>query len=227
MFLRATASLPFLSASVLSWGLLAAPANAQRIYLDGVLALAGKGTAAYYLEPEGPRAEGGFGARIFTLEGALKATGSYADETFRLPHGHFVFFHPNGAVESEGNYSRGRKDGVWTRKDANGQDLAERVYDASPLKNLVYTRAETMPRYPGGEKAMVRHVQEQVGKTRGDVLASFIVEKDGRISGLEVIGTEDQKLAEEIASAIRTAPQWEAGMEAGQPVRVQMRVPLN
>ncbi len=224
MFLRATASLPFLSA--LSLGLVAAPAKAQRIYLDEVLAHAGKGTATFYLEQDGPQPEGGFAARIFSMEGTLKATGSYADETYRLPHGHFVFFHPNGAVESEGNYNRGHKDGVWTRKDANGLELAERIYDAAPLKNLVYTRAESMPRYPGGEKAMVRHVQERVGKTRGDVLANFIVEKDGRISGLEVVGTKDRELAEEIASAIRTAPLWEAGTEAGQPVRVQMRVPL-
>lgn len=211
----------------MSLGLTAAPSKAQRIYLDAVLEHAAKGSASYYLEPEGPGASGGFAARIFSLDGTLKAAGSYADANYRIAHGHFVFYHPNGAVESEGNYVQGRKDGVWMRKDALGHELAERVYDAAPLKNLVYTLAQNMPKYPGGEKAMVRYVQERVGKTKGNIMASFIVEKDGQLTDLVVSGAEDQQTADQIASAISSAPRWEAGIQDGQPVRVQMRVPLN
>lgn len=224
---HAKTSIPVLLASILSLGLTAAPTKAQRIYLDGVLERTAKSSASYYLEPEGPNANNGFAARIFTMDGTLKAAGSYADANYRSAHGHFVFYHPNGMVESEGNYIQGRKDGVWTRKDALGHELAERVYDAAPLRNLVYTLAQNMPKYPGGEKAMVRYVQERVGKTKGEVMASFIVEKDGQLTDLVVSGAEDQQTADQIASAISSAPRWEAGNQDGQPVRVQMRVPLN
>ncbi len=226
MSLYPARSIPLLLASILSLSLVAEPAKAQWIYLDAVMGHTSKAAAAYYLEPGGADDLGRFTARIFTMDGALKAMGSYSDDTYRLADGHFVFYHPNGLLESEGIYRLGRKDGVWARRDANGHALAERVYDASPLRDLVYTLAQTMPRFPGGEKAMVRHIEEKVGKAHGQVLATFIVEKDGQISGLEVLGAKAPQEAEQIASAISTAPRWEAGMQDGQPVRVQMRVPI-
>ena len=154
-------------------GLSISPAQAQRIYLDAVLEPASKSKAAYFLEPGGTDGAGGFLAQIFSLDGSLKAKGRYADAQYRIPDGRFVFYFPNGKVESEGNYQKGRKNGVWARNDKWGRELAEKVYDAAPLKNLVYTLAQTMPQFPGGEKAMVRYVREKVGKTSGEVLASF------------------------------------------------------
>ena len=207
-------------------GLVASPANAQRSYLDAVLEPASKGKAAYYMEPGGSDGTGGYLGQIYSLDGSLKAKGRYADEECRIPDGHFVFYHPNGKVESEGEYLRGRKNGVWERNDKWGRELAEKVYDVTPLKNLVYTMAQTMPQYPGGDKEMVRYIKEKVGKTQGNVTASFIVEKDGQLSDLQVVGTDDPQVAEKITTVISTAPRWEAGVQDGQPVRVQMRVPL-
>lgn len=216
----------FLFATIAFVGLSFPPAQAQRIYLDAVLEPATKAKAAYYLEPGGSDGADGYLAQIYNMDGSLKAKGRYADAECRVPDGHFTFYFPNGKVESEGNYQNGRKDGVWTRNDKWGRELAEKVYDAAPLKNLVYTMAQTMPQFPGGEKAMVRYVREKVGKTSGEVMASFIVEKDGQLSDLQVVGAEDPRVAEQIAEAIVAAPRWEAGVQDGQPVRVQMRVPL-
>lgn len=207
-------------------GLSFAPATAQPTYLDAGLEPTSKGNAVYYMVPGGSDGSGGYLAEIFTIDGKLKAKGHYADAACKVPDGHFVFFHPNGKLESEGDYEEGRKDGVWTRNDKWGRELAEKVYDSTPLINIVYTMAQTMPQFPGGEKAMVHYIRDKVGKTRGDVMASFIVEKDGRVSELEVVGAEDPLLADRIASAISTAPRWEAGKQDGQTVRVRMRVPL-
>ena len=196
------------------------------MYLSEGLAPTTKAKAAYCLEPGGSDGKGGYLARILTPGDTLKAQGRYADAGYRIPDGHFVFFHPNGKVESEGEYVNGRKQGLWTRKDKWGTELAEKVYDAAPLENLVYTMAQSMPQYPGGEKAMIRYVREKVGKSNNDVLASFIVEKDGTISGVQVTGAENTGTADQIASAISAAPRWEAGKQDGQLVRVQMRVAL-
>jgi protein TonB len=201
-------------------------AQAQQVYLDAMMEPCSKSQAAFYLKSAGTDASGGFLAEMHTMDGVLKAKGRYADQEYRIPDGHFIFYYPNGKMESEGNYVKGRKDGVWQRHDKWGRALAEKVYDSTPLENLVYTMAQTMPQFPGGEKAMVRYVREKVGKTHGDVMASFVVEKDGRLSGLQVSGAEDPAVAERIASVISAAPRWEAGKQDGQPVRVQMRVPL-
>lgn len=211
---------------LLALGLASAPVQAQKVYLDATLEPVNKGKAVYYLEPGGSDGTGGYLADLYYMDGTLKAKGRYADDQYRVPDGHFVFFHPNGKIESEGNYVQGWKDGPWTRKDKWGRELAEKIYDAEPLRNIVYTMAQTMPRYPGGEKAMVQYVRDRVGKPSGDVMATFVVEKDGRLSGVEVTGAENEQVADQIASAISEAPRWTAGSQDGQPVRVQMRVPL-
>ena len=201
-------------------------AQAQRSFRDAGLEPCSKGQAAFYLEPGGNNGTGGYVAKIYTLDGVLKADGEYADADCRIPNGHFVFYHPNGKAESEGEYVNGRKDGVWERRDQWGRELAEKVYDRTPLMNLVYTMAQTMPQYPGGEKAMVRYLKEKVGKAKGDVMASFIVEKDGQLSDVQVTGAKDPEMAGEIADLINTLPRWQAGIQDGHPVRVQMHVPL-
>lgn len=207
-------------------GLTVASVNAQRSYLDEVLEPSSKSRAAYYLEPSGKDGQGGFLAHIYTLDGILKADGRYMDAEYRVPDGHFVFYYPNGKVESEGSYVKGNKDGIWERHDKWGRELAEKVYNAKPLTNLVYTLAQTMPQYPGGDKALVRYVRDKVGKTQGDMMASFIVEKDGQLSDVQVVGAEDPQTADQIAGVISALPPWQAGVQDGQPVRVQMRVPL-
>ncbi|MBK9598559.1 MAG: energy transducer TonB [Flavobacteriales bacterium] len=57
-------------------------------------------------------------------------------------------------------------------------------------------------------------------------MASFIVEKDGQLSDVQVVGAEDPRTADQIAGVINSLPPWQAGVQDGQPVRVQMRVPL-
>ena len=219
-------SMPLILLTTLLASLIASAANAQRSYLDEVLVPSSRAKAAYFLEPNGQDEQGGFLAHIYTVDGALKADGRYSDAAYRIPDGHFVFYYPDGKVESEGAYVKGRKDGIWMRHDKWGRDLAEKVYDSTPLMNLVYTLAQTMPQYPGGEKALVQYLKGKVGKAHGDVMASFIVEKDGQVSDVQVVGAEDPQVADRIAGMINTLPRWQAGMQDGQPVRVQMHVPL-
>lgn len=217
---------PLLIATLALAVLSAGQARAQRSYLDAVLQPCKEGVAAYYMEPGGTDAAGGYLAQIHSLDGKLKAQGRYADPERRIPDGRFTYFFPNGKVESEGAFVMGRKDGIWKRNDKWGRPLAEKVYDNTVMANLVYTMAQAMPQFPGGEKAMVRYLKDKVGRTSGNVMASFIVEKDGRLSEVKVTGVQDPKVADQVADAFSTAPRWEAGTQDGQPVRVQMHVPL-
>ncbi|MFT3885026.1 MAG: hypothetical protein QM724_06220 [Flavobacteriales bacterium] len=221
--MRATAL--FASLLTLTAFLEAAPVQAQRTWLDQALQPTSKAKAAYYKEPAG-EADGRYKARILDLGGKLKAEGEYFDQQLRVENGHFTFYHPDGKVESTGDYAMGNKSGVWQRFDKWGQALAEKVYDAKPLENIVYTMAQTMPRYPGGEQAMVKYLKDRCGKGVSGATAAFVVEKDGSLSGIKVFGADDDNEAASIAQALVAAPRWEAGSNEGLPVRVQMRVPL-
>jgi len=203
----------------------------QRQYLSEVLAPAAKKKAVFYREQAGMEGELYIG-KTYTIEGKLKAEGTYLDGALSLPHGTFTFYHPNGRVESRGEYLNGNKAGVWMRYDAWGQELAEKIYNPEPLANIVYTRAQTMPQFrEGDERAFVRHIKTKVEaesdrKLKGSYTTTFIVEKDGSLSEVKVIEGQDEAIGERLAGAVKSTEPWTPGADKGQPVRVQMRVPV-
>jgi hypothetical protein len=200
-------------------------ARAQRIYLDEALHPVEQAKAALYAEVIGPDS-GRVQAKIMDLNGVLKAIGDFLEADLETPDGYFTFYYPNGTVESQGNYIMGRKDGLWLRYNSSGQALAEKVYDSSRLDDLVFTRAQRMPSCPGGQRALVKQVQAQVGKLKGHPTALFVVEKDGTLSDIKVIGAADQKQSDQVVALLGKSPAWTSGLQYGQPVRVRMRVPL-
>lgn len=207
------------------------PGDPERQYLSEVLEPAAKKKAAFYREASGRDGELFIG-KTYTIEGKLKAEGTYLDASLNVPHGFFTFYHPNGRVESRGEYIRGNKAGIWERFDAWGQPMAEKVYNPEPLANIVYTRAETMPAFSeGDEREFVRYVKTKVSDTaqsrvKGTYTSTFIVEKDGRLSDVKVVDGEDAQVGQHVVDAIKATEPWKPGFDKGQPVRVQMRVPV-
>lgn len=211
-------------ASGLCLNLLMPGDKSQRTYLSAVMEPTTRGKATYYKEPAGEE-NGLYIGHIFTMDGVLKAEGHYADPQLRVEQGHFRFYYADGKLESEGDYANGNKTGVWSRFDEWGQALAEKVYDPSPLENIIYTMAPTMPKYPGGDQAMLLYLHDHCQDVRG-ATASFVVEKNGDLSDIKVLNAPPT-VADQVAQALDKAPLFTAGeREDGTPVRVQMRIPL-
>ncbi|MBL7964507.1 MAG: hypothetical protein JNM31_11775 [Flavobacteriales bacterium] len=169
--------------------------------------------------------------RIEDRNGSLKAEGTYTDAQLRVPHGTFRFYHPNGKLESQGVYTLGLKQGVWQRFDHWGRELAEKVYNPEPLKEIIYTQARTMPRFPGGEKELVRYLRQHAAlqqQTRNGPMAeaTFIVEPDGRLSDVRITRAANAQIETGLAEALMSSPRWEPGEDNGRQVRVRMRVPI-
>ena len=207
-----------------------AQGDEDRQYLSDVLAPAAKKKAAFYREHAGRRGDL-FQAKTFTLEGKLKVEGTYADSSLNIPHGAFVFYHPNGRVECRGEYVNGSKSGIWERFDAWGEPLAEKIYDPEPLANIIYTRAQQMPEFPGGgERAFVRYVRDKVeangDRVKGTITTTFVVERTGELSNVKVVESQGDIIDGRVVEAVKQTGPWQPGEEKGQPVRVQMRVPV-
>ncbi len=89
-----------------------------------------------------------------------------------------------------------------------------------------------MPQFNGGDdKALVRYVKSKVEsasdkRVRGTYTSSFIVEKDGSLTEVKVVEGQDEKIGQQVVDAIKSTMPWSPGAEKGQPVRVQMRVPV-
>lgn len=200
-------------------------------YLSAALASTVKKKASYYRVNEGRDGER-FVGKTYSMDGKLKAEGRYLDEGLNVEHGPFVFFHANGKVESKGDYEKGNKAGVWLRFDQDGRSLAEKVYDPEPLANIIYSRAQTMPQYAdGGDRAFVKYVKEKAGPTegkrmKGAVTTSFVVEKNGELTDVKVVEGAGEPHDSRVVDAVKSTSPWVPGADKGQPVRVQMKVPV-
>lgn len=215
--------LPFIPNALFAQG------DDDRQYLSNVLAPTAKKNATFYRAIAGRKGEL-YQGKTFTMEGKLKVEGTYIDSSMNIAHGDFVFYHPNGRVESRGAYENGYKSGVWERFDAWGEPLAEKVYDPEPLANIIYTRAQSMPEFPGGQRAFVRYVRDKVlangDDLNGTITTTFIVEKTGELSEVKVTESHGESIDGRVVEAVKQTGPWQPGEEKGLPVRVQMRVPV-
>jgi protein TonB len=100
------------------------------------------------------------------------------------------------------------------------------VYDSFAL--------EVNPKFDGGMGAFYEYVAnsikypsyEQKRNIEGRVVLSFVIEKDGSLSQVEVLKGVSEGIDKEAIRVIENAPKWEAGRQRGQAVRVKMTIPI-
>ena len=104
----------------------------------------------------------------------------------------------------------------------------------SPNKDI-YDQVETMPEFPGGvEKLMeyvamnVRYPKDAEEKSiQGRVIATFVIEEDGSITGAKIVRSIDPALDAEALRVINGMPNWKPGTQKGEPVRVKYTIPIS
>ena len=93
-----------------------------------------------------------------------------------------------------------------------------------------------MPSFQGGDLNKFRNwVQERVrypqiaqeNGVSGKVVLSFVIEKDGTLTNIEVLQSPDRSLADEAVRVLKTSPKWEPGQQRNQPVRVKYTLPVD
>ena len=115
------------------------------------------------------------------------------------------------------------------------EHLFEQLIDiATSEVDTVYQIVEEMPKFPGGEKALMDYVSNNVkypeeAKNKniaGRVFVSFVVEKDGSIGEVKVLRGIGGGCDEEAVRVIKEMPKWKPGMQKGKPVRVNYMMPI-
>jgi protein TonB len=96
-------------------------------------------------------------------------------------------------------------------------------------------KAEKMPTFQGGDLMKFREwVQKrlrypqiaQENGISGRVTLTFVIEKDGSLTNIEVMQSPDRSLSEEAIRVLNTSPKWEPGKQRNQPVRVRFTLPV-
>ena len=103
-----------------------------------------------------------------------------------------------------------------------------------PDKNGVYQIVEEMPKFPGGENALMDYVAKNVVYPKeaqekgisGRVFVGFIVEKDGSVSEVKVLRGIGGGCDEESIRVVKAMPKWKPGKQDGKPVRVSYQLPI-
>lgn len=100
--------------------------------------------------------------------------------------------------------------------------------------NTVYAEVETLPLFPGGIPAFSDYISKNLRypkeafdkKIEGRVNVTFVIEKDGSITGVKPVGKYDSVLSQEAVRVVAASPQWKPGVQNNKYVRVQFTVPI-
>ena len=129
-----------------------------------------------------------------------------------------------------------------TRKIEKGGEIEVMlISEEGPSKDDVHRKGdafdvvEQMPSFPGGMKALMNYLQENIkypkdaqdAKKEGRVIANFIVEKDGSISNVKIVRSIFPSLDAEAERIITGMPKWIPGMQNGENVRVKYTIPIS
>lgn len=104
-----------------------------------------------------------------------------------------------------------------------------------PTSDQVFVMVEKMPEFPGGGQAILDFIAKtlqypQIAKENGiegRVVCSFIVEKDGSLSDINIVRGVDPSLDKEALRIIGEMPKWNPGTQRGKAVKVKYSVPIN
>lgn len=98
----------------------------------------------------------------------------------------------------------------------------------------IFDYVETMPRFPGGEKAMyefisknlVYPVEAQATGKQGRVTVRFVISPTGKIGDVVIMRGTDPALDQAALNVVKTFPDWTPGEQNGKAVSVYYTVPI-
>ena len=101
-------------------------------------------------------------------------------------------------------------------------------------EEIVFTVVENQPEFPGGLIALTNYLQQNVkyppeaqkAGIKGRVYVSFIVEKDGSLTDIQLMKGLGYGCNEEAIRVVNAMPKWQPGTQSGRPVRVRYNLPI-
>ena len=118
-------------------------------------------------------------------------------------------------------------------KITSGEDINVKVKHAK--NDSIYQIVDQMPEFPGGTEALLKFVANNVKypekakdeEISGRVFISFVIEKDGSVSNVEVKRGIGGGCDDEAVRVVKAMPKWKPGKKDGKPVRVSYMLPVN
>lgn len=98
----------------------------------------------------------------------------------------------------------------------------------------IFTVVENDPEFPGGTEALYKYLATNIkfpqlardNNISGRVYVTFVVERDGSITGARVLRDIGGGCGAEAIRVVKAMPKWTPGKQRGKPVRVQYNLPV-
>ena len=129
-------------------------------------------------------------------------------------------------------------DATNTSGESEGQDVVFDEMESSESEtndDEIPARVDKMASFPGGDEALSHFISSNLqypaiaeeNHVSGLVIVSFVIERDGSISEVNVIKSADPSLDEEAVRLVKNMPLWNPAMDKGKAVRSRRSVPFN
>lgn len=114
-------------------------------------------------------------------------------------------------------------------------ELVEMEPPPPPDEEVVSMRVlEDVPQFPGGPVEFMKWLTRNLKypkalesqKVQGKVVAEFIVNKDGSVTNVQVVGSLNPQCDAEVLRVLRMMPRWTAGVLNGEPCRTKVCIPV-
>ena len=123
--------------------------------------------------------------------------------------------------------------------EAGGEVLKAKEVIAQPEppkeeETKVFDVVEVMPTFPGGQGALFEWLSKNIkypvvaeeNGVQGRVIVTFVVERNGSITDVQVAKSVDPSLDKEAVRVVKAMPNWIPGKQNGSAVRVKFTVPV-
>ena len=109
------------------------------------------------------------------------------------------------------------------------------VVDEAAEDDAPFIIAEEMPKFQGGDLMKFRSWVQgklkypqiaQENGISGKVTLTFVIERDGSLTNIQVMQSPDRSLADEAVRVLQSSPKWTPGKQRNSPVRVRYTLPV-
>ncbi|WP_158825622.1 energy transducer TonB [Mucilaginibacter lacusdianchii] len=148
-------------------------------------------------------------------------------------------------VVEEGQVKNNKREGLWkgyeeainvsfTETYSNGE-LIKGLSTSDTNDTVSYTKSRmVIPQFKGGIDAFYRYLgmsirypnNARINGIQGRVVLGFIIQKDGKLTDIQVLSSAGQALDEEAVRVTKASPKWIAGTVCGRNVRVSHSIPI-
>lgn len=120
-------------------------------------------------------------------------------------------------------------------EEAEDETIIDFEEEEEVVEEEIFTVVETMPSFPGGEKALFGFLKKNIkypameveNGIQGKVYVNFVVGKDGKIRDVKILRGVSKALDAEAVRVVKSFPSWSPGKQRGKTVTVRYMLPIN